>query len=585
MTGTVYRFAGFELDKECRALRLEGRELAVQPRVLDLLLYLLEHRDRVVGKDELLDALWPGVVVTESSLQRAVSLARSALQEGGAGQSIRNYARRGYRFCFDGLQQTRAETPSETTAESLFAAARWAEAALAHARQDRDSPLDARALEQWAVAAQCAGDIAAAVVPLERASAAYSARGDVESAARVTISLARIQLESLEAALAQGSLRRASRLLQGLPKGRMHGYLAWMTARLCLYSGDIQQGIEHAIEARETGLALGDVDAEAMGLLYWGVGLQARGDLRAGLALQDEAAAAVLSGQLSPLVGGIVYCGVISSCCNCGDWKRAGQWSESFTRWCERNKIDTFAGACLLHRAEIYAMSGDLQRAQDEMDAGGELIRAGAPWALGDAYRLLGDLHLARGELDEAERDYQHAHEHGWDPYPGLATLLHYRGRSREAVEGLKRAAEMTHWMAGERKACYLAQAARLAAESGHADEARRLLEALEADPSLWQGGAVEGQIDRVRGELELAARRPAEAARLLRRAVLTFVDKQALLEAAVVRIRLAGVLASCGERQSAEAEMRSAESAFEVSGATWYLQQCAAVRATAMAG
>ena len=65
---------------------------------LDLLLYLVENRDRVVGKEELLDSLWPGVIVTESSLQRAVSLARAALQQGGLREAIRNYARRGYRF-------------------------------------------------------------------------------------------------------------------------------------------------------------------------------------------------------------------------------------------------------------------------------------------------------------------------------------------------------------------------------------------------------------------------------------------------------------------------------------------------------
>ena len=83
MTSHLHRFASFELDRDGRALRLDGREIPLQPRVFDLLLYLVEHQDRVVSKEELLDALWPGVVVTESSLQRAVSLARAALQQGG----------------------------------------------------------------------------------------------------------------------------------------------------------------------------------------------------------------------------------------------------------------------------------------------------------------------------------------------------------------------------------------------------------------------------------------------------------------------------------------------------------------------
>jgi DNA-binding winged helix-turn-helix (wHTH) protein len=51
------QFAEFEIDESRRELRLRKRELALQPRVFDLLCYLIEHRDRVVGKEELLEAL------------------------------------------------------------------------------------------------------------------------------------------------------------------------------------------------------------------------------------------------------------------------------------------------------------------------------------------------------------------------------------------------------------------------------------------------------------------------------------------------------------------------------------------------
>src|SRR5574338_755719 len=122
MTARIHRFADFELDKDGRALRLEGREIPLQPRVFDLLLYLVENQDRVVSKEELLDKLWPGVIVTESSLQRAVSLARAALQQGGLGEAIRNYARRGYRFLADDSPPAADARPLEALAEaeSLF---------------------------------------------------------------------------------------------------------------------------------------------------------------------------------------------------------------------------------------------------------------------------------------------------------------------------------------------------------------------------------------------------------------------------------------------------------------------------------
>src|SRR5690348_10731015 len=97
-TGMNYRFGDFELDENARSLTLRGAIEDVQPRVLELLCYLVRHAGRVVPKDELLDELWPGVIVTESSLQRAASLARKTLADGGLGHAIQNFPKRGYRF-------------------------------------------------------------------------------------------------------------------------------------------------------------------------------------------------------------------------------------------------------------------------------------------------------------------------------------------------------------------------------------------------------------------------------------------------------------------------------------------------------
>src|SRR4030095_4917298 len=103
-----------ELDQARRSLTAHGREIKLQPRVFDLLCYLVRHRDRVVSKDELLDALWPGTVVVDNALQRAVSLARAALAEVGVPDAVRTYSRHGYRFCFDGsADDSRAGTSEE----------------------------------------------------------------------------------------------------------------------------------------------------------------------------------------------------------------------------------------------------------------------------------------------------------------------------------------------------------------------------------------------------------------------------------------------------------------------------------------
>ena len=93
----TFVFGQFELDPARRELRFEGSVKSLQPQVFDLLLYLVENHERVVPKRELLDALWPDAIVTESSIQRAVSLARSALGERGPAL-IQTFPRQGYRF-------------------------------------------------------------------------------------------------------------------------------------------------------------------------------------------------------------------------------------------------------------------------------------------------------------------------------------------------------------------------------------------------------------------------------------------------------------------------------------------------------
>lgn len=96
--GMIHRFEQFELDEEKRRLCDAAGEIALQPLVFDLLATLVRHHARVVSKDELFEILWPDVHVTEASLQRAVSVARSKLGDGDH-RLIRTFTGYGYRFC------------------------------------------------------------------------------------------------------------------------------------------------------------------------------------------------------------------------------------------------------------------------------------------------------------------------------------------------------------------------------------------------------------------------------------------------------------------------------------------------------
>ncbi|MGD8430295.1 MAG: hypothetical protein PVH31_07790, partial [Ectothiorhodospiraceae bacterium] len=450
---------------------------------------------------------------------------------------------------------------------------------------DSEQSLDAADLESWAVAAQCAGALRDAVAPLERAAEAYCAAGDAEACARAHILLARIQLESREVAVANGCLRRAATLLADLPLGEQHGHLQWMLSRYWAYAGDLEKAEDHARRTMEIGRELASEELQLMGRLYLGVALQAKGDVSQGLGLQDEAAATVLAGQVPPLLGGIVYCGVIAGCANHGDWPRAAQWTESFSRWCERSHLRTFAGSCLLHRAEIFAVRGDLERAQRELTEGRETLSASAPWAMGDAFRLLGDLYLTLGSFDLAENHYRRAHEHGWEPYPGYALLLHYRGQSEAAVRGLRRALSASHWVAGERAGLYLAFLVSISAQSGDTATASAAMADLDARTGLWESGAAQAHVFRARGELCFAVGDVEDAIAAYLQSLQAWAVVDAPLEAALVRLSLARAYHAANEGEQAALELCAADAVFARANAAYYLELSAEIRRSAALG
>lgn len=104
----IYRFDRCELDLDRRELRREGRPLHLEPQVFDVLAFLIEHRDRMVGKEEILAALWPGRIVTDSALSSRIKSVRQAIGDSGREQRLlRTLHGRGFRFvgavdCDDG---------------------------------------------------------------------------------------------------------------------------------------------------------------------------------------------------------------------------------------------------------------------------------------------------------------------------------------------------------------------------------------------------------------------------------------------------------------------------------------------------
>jgi DNA-binding response OmpR family regulator len=95
----IYHFGPYQLDTQRGELRCAGQPVVLEPKVFDVLVYLLQHRDRMVTKDELLEHCWAGTFVSEAALTRCLAKVRKAVQPELAGAPvIQTRYGRGYRF-------------------------------------------------------------------------------------------------------------------------------------------------------------------------------------------------------------------------------------------------------------------------------------------------------------------------------------------------------------------------------------------------------------------------------------------------------------------------------------------------------
>jgi TolB-like protein len=112
-----FLFAGHTLDTDRRELRRrDSQSIAVEPQVFDLLTYLVENRERVVTKDDLIASVWGGRIVSDSTLTSRINAARKAVGDSGVDQRlIRTVARKGVRFVGDVLLQSKGAEQAQAT--------------------------------------------------------------------------------------------------------------------------------------------------------------------------------------------------------------------------------------------------------------------------------------------------------------------------------------------------------------------------------------------------------------------------------------------------------------------------------------
>lgn len=378
---------------------------------------------------------------------------------------------------------------------------------------------------------------------LQRAVAEYTAEGNPLAAARCAFHLAHLHYDLMQLTVGRGWLARGRSLLPEDETTHSHGHAAWLASRYASAEGDIDAALAHADEAHAIGKALGDPNLEALGLMYRGIALVALGEARRGCAEHDQAAVAVLGSKVDPWVGGLVYCGMIYTCRNRADWQRAQEWTHRFQALCDTAGDAALPGTCRLHRAEFLQVTGALSDAQREVENIYEDVRKRVPYAVGDWHRTAGDIHLARGDLEAASREYGLAYEYGWDPQPGLALLHVARGNPQAGLKALKRSLTSNQWGERQRRAVLLAHLVRIAVAAGAVTDAQAAMDELEQNPELWQTPALEAAVAEARGELLFCDGERDTSVGNLRRAAERYRAAQSAPNAARLHLRVAELL------------------------------------------
>jgi DNA-binding CsgD family transcriptional regulator len=470
-------------------------------------------------------------------------------------------------------EQPKERSARLESARQLFTQRVWLDAHDAFTDADALSPLALQDLWRMSWAASLCGREAAGFAVLERIYQA-ALEIDAQVAARAAFWLGFRMIHLDEPSRGHGWLARAERCLERAPEVCVErGYMLLPQVRLHFGAGRYDEAMQAATSAASLGERFADADLACFARNLQGRILIRQGSLEAGLKLLDEAMLAVTTGELSPVLTGLIYCSAIDSCQSVFALERMREWTESLRGWCDAQpQLSLFTGACLVSRAEIMEIGGAWGDALEEARRAVKWISESiGPGAMGEAIYREAEILRLRGELEAAEARYRDASQSGRDPQPGLALLRRAQGRADTGVQALRRAvADSPQRLA---RARLLPAFVELLLATGAVDEARAAASELGEIAATFGTQLLRALSGQTRGAVELEEGDAAAAARSLREAFGLLQELSTPYLTAQTRVLLACACQALGDEDSAQLEIAAARDAFDRLGAVTDVQ------------
>ena len=451
-----------------------------------------------------------------------------------------------------------------------YAKGAWLDAYESLSRADEADLLEAEDLELLAKSAYMLGRDDDYVRGLERAHHGHLDAGEVPGAARCAWWIGHNLLMRGETARANGWFGRGDRLLDR--EGRdcvERGYLLIPVGLQADARGNARAAHATWTEAAAIGDRYGDPDLVTIARMGQGHTLVRQGRAKEGFRLVDETMVAVTTGELSPIVAGIVYCNTIKFCQDAHDVRRAREWTSALTEWCDRQpEMVAHTGVCLVHRAEVMQLQGAWRAALEEVKQAGERLGQGVlnQRQAGSALYREGEIRRLQGEFEPAETAYRGASRLGFEPQPGLALLRLVQGDGAAASVAIGRVVAETE--APLKRAGLLPACVEIMLAVGDLEAARQACSELDAISETHASDLLSATAAQARGAVVLADGDARAALASLRHALSMWQDLEAPYEAGRTRVLLGTACRRLGDDDAATLELEAARAVFEELGA-----------------